>query len=161
MDYDVHETKAAIKTVIETCAPLATVFDWWVLGDDHKKWPALLESHADLYASGKPRTHGYVIEFAEAEKSFNSRRGGGDTQEWWFKIIGLHYHHIAPVEHSSKLFLTEVFKIADVFKREPAAVMPLPGALNLTQSFEFIHRVMPFGNEMRHAMEAKLLVRPC
>jgi hypothetical protein len=82
MDYDVHETKAAIKTVIETCAPKAAVFDWWVLGDDYKKWPSLLRSSSDLGSNNKPRTHGYVVEFDRALPSFNSRLGGGDTITW-------------------------------------------------------------------------------
>ena len=160
-DYDVHQHKAAIKEVLETCAPLAIVFDWWVFGEDHKKWPSLLKSASDLDASSRERTHGYVIEFEEATRPTEQRLGGSDSQHWSFRVIGLHYHLVEATAHSSKLFLTELMKISAVFRRDPAAVMALPEPLKLVDKYEFIHRAMPFGAEMCHAMEAHISLRPC
>lgn len=160
-DYDVHEHKAAIKEVLEACAPLSVVFDWWVFGDDEKKWPTLLKSPNDLDSNNRERTHGFVVEFEAAMPPTEQRLGGYDSEHWRFRIVGLHYHLVEAAEHSSKLCLTELMEISKVFRRDPTATIALPAPLANVSKFEFVHGVAPFGAEMCHGYRAFVTLRPC
>ena len=47
MTYTESNVRSAIESLIQTAAPNAVVFPWWVLGYQRDVWPGLLRSDAD------------------------------------------------------------------------------------------------------------------
>jgi hypothetical protein len=145
------EIKAKIKAVIGPLAPLAVVFDYWVLGYDPTLWPGALLSTAD-----SNRTHGYTM---RRTISVGTRVSTGcvryrDTYE----IIALHYYNGdtggTAANSSEKKFINELDAIKDAFANRKT----LDPIFADVDPMEWRTTMPPFGGQLLHQGRGVLIV---
>lgn len=153
--------RTALKTVIETAAPLAIVFPWWALGADEDEWPAILRSSADA-SGGRNRVHGYVI--TRSSNDATEGRGGRRNPEsvkrlFQYTILALHYYNTASTtaSNSDVVFNTELDAISDALddlttvSSTLARAEPIAWAINLKS----------FGGELLHVARGLVSIPSC
>jgi hypothetical protein len=144
------QIRAALKSVITTAAPLAVVFDWWVLGAEEDQWAGLLRSSLDA-SGGRNRVHGYVITRSGSDP--NESRAGRTRRDQvrrsqQYTILALHYYDPASmtVTNSDAAFNLEIDAISDALddlttvSAHLAKAEPIQWAINLkSYNGELVH----------------------
>jgi hypothetical protein len=143
---------------IQSVAPLAVVYPWWVLPEDPIAWPGVLRADSnDLDAAGKKRIHAYVIkrDDTDGERVDSSRV----RRRYFYTILGFHYFFIgSQTNNSEKLFTAEIDAITAYFDNRTT----LPAALGGVEVFRCRTRVnnKTFGEQL-HLGFGSLELRPC
>ena len=158
--YTVIEIKTAIADVIRAVAPNAVVHERQVLQNpNQKEWPAEFHSDNDLDASGKPRTHGYMVEFTGSPPSERARANAPADEVWDFVIFGLIKQRRD--DASSQATLSEIMAISGAFRYVTPMAEPAKTKLQYVLTYQDVYDTKLFGGELCHYLTAKLTLRPC
>jgi hypothetical protein len=149
--------RAKISDVIETNAPKAVVFSYWVLGFDQTTWPGLLRSALDLGPTGTKRVHGYVVTRREStgvEKGINCVR-----RNYTYLIYGFHYYYSGPeADNSEKLMTAEVDLISTAFDLRQSLD---PDIARIPTPISWTFGMGSVGGELLHIITGTLVLQPC
>src|SRR5262245_26812712 len=115
MDSD-DTIRLKIKAVLQSAAPLAVVFPWWVLKDGFDQWPGILRADStDLDpATGKKRIHAYVIKREDSQGEWVAAKR--EKRRYFYQIFAFHYFSLgSETDNSEKLFIAEIDSITALF----------------------------------------------
>lgn len=144
-----HEIRTAIAGVVETAAPNAIVFSWWVLGFDVGQWAGLLAS-----ADDSNRSHGWVI----TRKAILREEGpnGVTDRTATYAVWGFHYYTTGnETANTEDVFQAEVDAVADALVANAVTGVRLEPV-----QFPTID-LGKFGEELLHFARGELVVKWC
>jgi hypothetical protein len=151
MTYTDAQVRTAIETVIQTAAPLAVVYPWWVLGAKQDIWPGLVRS-----ASDGNRAHGYVFTRSRDEGIEKAMRCVDHL--WTYDLMGFHYYSTGTKAANTDLtFNAELDAIAAAFDD----VASLPAALKRRQPLQWNVDLNVYGGELLHFAVGSLTIEAC
>ena len=154
--------RAALKSVIETAAPLAVVFDWWVLGANEDQWPGYLRSSSDLDANGQKRVHGYVITRigADPNEGRATRRNSASVRRMFqYSILALRYYDSSSTSASNSdvTFNAELDAISDALDD----LTSVSATLSRAEPIAWAVNLKPYGGELLHIARGVISVPSC
>ena len=151
MTYTESDVRSAIESLIQTAAPNAVVFPWWVLGYQRDVWPGLLRSDAD---GGK--VHGYVI---TRSMSDGTETGMRCVRRYWsYEIWGFHYYATGNKTSNTDLtFNAEFDAITTAFDD----VSTLAASLQRRQPPKWNVDLGVYGGELLHFAVGTITIEAC
>lgn len=151
MTYTDAQVRTAIEGVIQTAAPLAVVYPWWVLGTKPDMWPGSLRASAD-----GNRVHAYVFTRSRDEGVEKAMRCV--DRLWTYDLWAFHYYSTGTKTANSDLtFNAELNAVAAAFDD----VATLTAALKRRQPLQWNIDLNVYGGELLHFAVGSLTIEAC
>lgn len=149
--------RAAIASAIETAAPLARVYSWWVLGADENQWLGYMRSPSDTDSNNRARVHGYLVTRRGSTAEYQGNRQLARRTHTYF-IYGFHYYSTGTEDSNSEAtFTAEIDAICDALDDKAS----LDTSLSRSQPIAWEFDLKPVGGELVHIARGTLTVQPC
>ena len=149
--------RAAIADEIETAAPLARVYSWWVLGADEAQWLGYMRSPSDVDSNNRARVHGYLITRRSSNAEYQGNKQLARRTHTYF-IYGFHYYSTGTESSNSEAtFTAEIDAICDALDDKATLASSLARSQPISWEFD----LKSVGGELVHIARGTFTVQPC
>lgn len=146
------QIRTSIAALIQVAVPLSIVFPRWILGYDPAEWPALLRSPSD-----GNRAHGWIVTQRNDDGTVKGQRC--IDRDYTYAVWGFHYYDTGnDALNSEDLFSAEREAVVATLDKDLAPLLP---QLSVRTPVSFQYDLFPFGGELMHVAQGRLVVRPC
>ncbi|MEZ5421851.1 MAG: hypothetical protein R2682_01995 [Pyrinomonadaceae bacterium] len=145
-----QSVRHAIKNLIATAQPAATVYEWNALSHDLATWPGLFRT-----ATG---THGWLIKRTSMESEW--KHGGRQRPRWIYDIWGFYgFRSGKEGDNSDDEFSAVVASIAEALRATPTLELDEVERHELLQADRLT--TIDCGEETLHFAQCRLTVHIC